>query len=165
MLLAAGTPGKRLALPNSRILIHQPYTEGSYGQSSDIEIQANEILRMRELLEKLIADHTGKTPEEVNADIERDKILTVGGGGGVRPDRRRSSSRSRAPPPPSDGPARPGPESGRAGSEGVAVSCPIRGRDGVPSSSSRWQSSNQSVASRPRWSSSRVASGATGTES
>src|SRR3978361_63446 len=76
VLLAAGTPGKRLALPNSRILIHQPYTEGSYGQSSDIEIQANEILRMRELLEKLIADHTGKTPEEVNSDIERDKILT-----------------------------------------------------------------------------------------
>jgi ATP-dependent Clp protease, protease subunit len=76
VLLAAGTPGKRLALPNSRILIHQPYTEGSYGQSSDIEIQANEILRMRELLEKLIADHTGKTPDEVNADIERDKILT-----------------------------------------------------------------------------------------
>jgi ATP-dependent Clp protease, protease subunit len=76
ILLAAGTPGKRLALPNSRILIHQPYTEGTYGQSSDIEIQANEILRMRELLEKLIADHSGKTPEEVNLDIERDKILT-----------------------------------------------------------------------------------------
>ena len=76
ILLAAGSPGKRLALPNSRILIHQPYTEGSYGQSSDIEIQANEILRMRELLEKLIADHTGKTAEEVNSDIERDKILT-----------------------------------------------------------------------------------------
>ena len=77
ILLAAGAPGKRLALPNSRILIHQPYTEGTYGQSSDIEIQANEILRMRELLEKLIADHTGKTPEEVNRDIERDKILTA----------------------------------------------------------------------------------------
>jgi ATP-dependent Clp protease protease subunit len=76
VLLAAGTPGKRLALPNSRILIHQPYTEGTYGQSSDIEIQANEILRMRELLETLIARHTGKTPEEVNSDIERDKILT-----------------------------------------------------------------------------------------
>ena len=70
-------PGKRLALPNSRILIHQPYTEGTYGQSSDIEIQANEILRMRELLEKLIAEHSGKTPEEVNLDIERDKILTA----------------------------------------------------------------------------------------
>jgi ATP-dependent Clp protease protease subunit len=65
-----------MALPNSRILIHQPYTEGTYGQSSDIEIQANEILRMRELLEKLISVHTGKTPEEVNTDIERDKILT-----------------------------------------------------------------------------------------
>ena len=76
MLLAAGTPGTRLALPHSRILIHQPYTEGTFGQSSDIEIQANEILRMRELLEQLIADHTGKTPEEVNTDIERDKILT-----------------------------------------------------------------------------------------
>ena len=48
ILLAAGTPGKRLALPNSRILIHQPYTEGTFGQTSDIEIQANEILRMRE---------------------------------------------------------------------------------------------------------------------
>jgi len=77
LLLAAGAPGKRLALPHSRILIHQPYTEGTYGQSSDIEIQANEILRMRELLEKLIAEHSGKTPEEVNLDIERDKILTA----------------------------------------------------------------------------------------
>ena len=77
-----------MALPNSRILIHQPYTEGSYGQSSDIEIQANEILRMRELLEKLIADHTGKTPDEVNADIERDKILTSEAASRVRLDRR-----------------------------------------------------------------------------
>jgi len=77
ILLAAGTPGKRLALPNSRILIHQPYTEGSYGQTSDIEIQANEILRMRELLEKMISDHTGKDVEEVSRDIERDKILTA----------------------------------------------------------------------------------------
>ncbi|MGH3502367.1 MAG: ATP-dependent Clp protease proteolytic subunit [Nocardioidaceae bacterium] len=77
VLLAAGTPGKRLALPNSRILIHQPYTEGSYGQASDIEIQANEILRMRTLLEQMIADNTGRTTEEVSADIERDKILTA----------------------------------------------------------------------------------------
>ena len=60
ILLAAGAPGKRLALPNSRILIHQPYTEGTFGQTSDIEIQANEILRMRELLEKMISDHSGK---------------------------------------------------------------------------------------------------------
>jgi ATP-dependent Clp protease protease subunit len=77
VLLAAGTQGKRMALPNSRILIHQPYTEGTFGQTSDIEIQANEILRMRELLEKMIADHSGKSIEEVSRDIERDKILTA----------------------------------------------------------------------------------------
>src|SRR5687768_17920113 len=77
ILLAAGAPGKRLALPNSRILIHQPYTEGTFGQTSDIEIQANEILRMRELLEKMISDHSGKPVEEVSHDIERDKILTA----------------------------------------------------------------------------------------
>jgi ATP-dependent Clp protease, protease subunit len=77
VLLAAGTKGKRLALPNSRILIHQPYTEGTYGQASDIEIQANEILRMRALLETMIADNTGKSIEEVSRDIERDKILTA----------------------------------------------------------------------------------------
>jgi ATP-dependent Clp protease protease subunit len=77
ILLAAGTRGKRMALPNSRILIHQPYTEGTFGQTSDIEIQANEILRMRELLEKMIADHSGRSIEEVSRDIERDKILTA----------------------------------------------------------------------------------------
>ena len=77
VLLAAGTKGKRLALPNSRILIHQPYTEGSYGQASDIEIQANEILRMRSLLERMISENTGKSMEEVSRDIERDKILTA----------------------------------------------------------------------------------------
>jgi ATP-dependent Clp protease protease subunit len=77
ILLAAGARGKRMALPNSRILIHQPYTEGTFGQTSDIEIQANEILRMRELLEKMIADHSGKSVEEVSRDIERDKILTA----------------------------------------------------------------------------------------
>jgi len=77
VLLAAGAPGKRLALPNSRILIHQPYTEGTYGQTSDIEIQANEILRMRSLLEQMLADATGKSVEDVSRDIERDKILTA----------------------------------------------------------------------------------------
>src|SRR3954454_25159367 len=61
VLLAAGTPGKRLALQNSRIIIHQPSTEGGYGQSSDIEIQANEILRMRALLETLLSRHSGRT--------------------------------------------------------------------------------------------------------
>jgi len=76
VLLMAGTPGKRLALPNARILIHQPYSEGS-GQGSDIEIQANEILRMRALLEEMLARHTGRTIEQVATDIERDKILTA----------------------------------------------------------------------------------------
>ena len=79
ILLAAGAPGKRMALPNSRILIHQPYTEGTFGQTSDIEIQANEILRMRELLETMISEHSGKPRDEVSADIERDKILTAQG--------------------------------------------------------------------------------------
>jgi ATP-dependent Clp protease protease subunit len=77
VLLAAGTPGKRFALENSRIIIHQPATEGGYGQSSDIEIQANEILRMRALLETLIARHSGRTEDQVRKDIERDKILTA----------------------------------------------------------------------------------------
>ena len=77
VLLSAGAPGKRLAVPNARVLIHQPYTEGAYGQASDIEIQANEILRMRALLEELIARHTGKDVDEVRKDIERDKILTT----------------------------------------------------------------------------------------
>ncbi len=77
VLLAAGTKGKRLALPNSRILIHQPATEGGYGQSSDIEIQAREILRIRELMETMLSSDTGKTTEEVSRDIERDKYLTA----------------------------------------------------------------------------------------
>jgi ATP-dependent Clp protease protease subunit len=77
VILAAGTKGKRLALPNSRILIHQPATEGGYGQSSDIEIQAKEILRIRSLMEQMLAEDTGKTPEEVSRDIERDKYLTA----------------------------------------------------------------------------------------
>ena len=76
VLLAAGTPGKRFALPHARILIHQPYTEGG-GQGSDIEIQANEIIRMREEMEGIIALHTGRTTEQVARDIERDKILTA----------------------------------------------------------------------------------------
>ncbi|CAM3589165.1 ATP-dependent Clp protease proteolytic subunit [Nocardioides zeicaulis] len=77
ILLGAGAKGKRMALPNSRILIHQPYTEGTFGQTSDIEIQANEILRMRELLEKMIAESSGKDIDQVSRDIERDKILTA----------------------------------------------------------------------------------------
>ncbi|HEX6468278.1 MAG TPA: ATP-dependent Clp protease proteolytic subunit [Streptosporangiaceae bacterium] len=77
VLLAAGTPGKRAALPHSRILIHQPATEGTYGQSSDIEIQAREIMRIREQLEEIIARHSNRDLEQVRADIERDKILTA----------------------------------------------------------------------------------------
>jgi ATP-dependent Clp protease protease subunit len=77
VLLAAGTKGKRLALPNARVLIHQPATEGTYGQVSDLEIQANEIQRVRRLMETTLAKHTNKTAEEVRTDIERDKILTA----------------------------------------------------------------------------------------
>ncbi len=76
VLLAGGTPGKRFALPNAQVLIHQPSTEGG-GQGSDIEIQAREILRMRDLLEQIVAKHTGKDPSEVRRDIERDKILSA----------------------------------------------------------------------------------------
>ncbi|MFN8125550.1 MAG: ATP-dependent Clp protease proteolytic subunit [Candidatus Nanopelagicales bacterium] len=76
VLLAAGTPGKRFALPHSRILIHQPYSEGQ-GQGSDIEIQANEILRMRDEMEGILAHHSNKPVEDIRRDIERDKILTA----------------------------------------------------------------------------------------
>ncbi|WP_129658510.1 ATP-dependent Clp protease proteolytic subunit [Rothia halotolerans] len=78
VLLAAGTPGKRLALPNTRVLIHQPALAGQQGgQASDIEIHANEVMRMRTWLEDTLALHSGKTSAEVNKDIERDKILTA----------------------------------------------------------------------------------------
>ncbi|MGO1926716.1 MAG: ATP-dependent Clp protease proteolytic subunit [Brachybacterium tyrofermentans] len=79
VLLAAGAPGKRLALPNARILIHQPAMggEGGGGQASDLEIQANEIMRMRDWLEQTLADHSGRSKEQVSRDIERDKILTA----------------------------------------------------------------------------------------
>jgi ATP-dependent Clp protease protease subunit len=78
VLLGAGAPGKRYALPNARVLIHQPaMSGGEYGQASDIEIQANEVLRMRQWLEDTLALHTGRTAEQVQKDIERDKILTA----------------------------------------------------------------------------------------
>ena len=76
VLLAAGTKGKRLALEHARVLIHQP-SGGGEGQSSDIEIQAREILRMRDLLEQMLANHTGQDVAKVRKDIERDKILTA----------------------------------------------------------------------------------------
>jgi len=78
VLMAAGTPGKRLALPNARILIHQPSTgDSGRGQASDIEIQAAEILRMRGWLESTLSHHSNRTPEQVNKDIDRDKILSA----------------------------------------------------------------------------------------
>jgi ATP-dependent Clp protease protease subunit len=77
VLLAAGTPGKRMALPNARILIHQPSIEGVYGQVSDLEIQAGEIQRLRLQMEETLARHTRKSAQEIKLDIERDKILTA----------------------------------------------------------------------------------------
>ena len=72
-----GTPGKRMALPHSRIIIHQPATEGGYGQGSDIEIQAREILRMRAQMEEIVSRHSGQPVEKVRRDIDRDKIMTA----------------------------------------------------------------------------------------
>ena len=75
ILLAAGTPGKRLALPNSRILIHQP-SGGFEGQSSDIEIHAREVLALRARIDEIYAKHTGQELERVHADMERDRYFT-----------------------------------------------------------------------------------------
>lgn len=80
VLLAAGTKGKRLALPNSTILIHQPSMgQQSYGQATDIEIQADEIQRIRTLMEKMLSDATGQTTEQISKDVDRDKYLTAEG--------------------------------------------------------------------------------------
>jgi ATP-dependent Clp protease protease subunit len=75
VLLAAGTKGKRLALPHSRVLLHQPYGQVGYGQVTDLELAAQEILRMRELLEKILAQHTGQSLEKIHADTDRDFVL------------------------------------------------------------------------------------------
>jgi ATP-dependent Clp protease protease subunit len=77
VLLGAGAKGKRFALPNARILIHQPAIEGTGGMASDLEIHANEVLRMRSWLEETIAKHSGRDIEDVRKDIERDKILSA----------------------------------------------------------------------------------------
>ncbi|MCI7551335.1 MAG: ATP-dependent Clp protease proteolytic subunit [Actinomycetaceae bacterium] len=77
VLLAAGSPGRRLALPNARVLIHQPAMEGVQGQASDIAIIADEIDRMNQWLINTLAHHSGKDPKQVEADIARDKILTA----------------------------------------------------------------------------------------
>jgi ATP-dependent Clp protease protease subunit len=74
VLLAAGTKGKRLALPHARVLLHQPWGSGA-GQAADIEIQAKEILRMRDLLEQILAQHTGQSVERIHNDTDRDFVL------------------------------------------------------------------------------------------
>src|SRR3972149_1472795 len=78
VLLAAGTKGKRLALPNSRIVIHQPLMSGLSGQAADIDIQAREVLRMREALNGILKDHTGQTMQRIERDTDRDFIMTSG---------------------------------------------------------------------------------------
>jgi ATP-dependent Clp protease protease subunit len=75
VLLAAGTKGKRLALPHSRVLLHQPYGQVGYGQVTDLEIAAKEILRMRDLLEEILAKHTGQPIERIHADTDRDFVM------------------------------------------------------------------------------------------
>ena len=77
VLLAAGTPGRRFALPNSRILIHQPHTSGIGGQASDIKIAAEEILRLRERINEILANHTGKSLEQIEKDVDRDRIMSA----------------------------------------------------------------------------------------
>jgi len=77
VLLAAGAPGKRSVLPNSRVLIHQPWVQGLGGQQTDIDIHAKDLLRMRDRLDEILAKHCGKTKEEVHSDTERDRILAA----------------------------------------------------------------------------------------
>ncbi|GAA4536154.1 ATP-dependent Clp protease proteolytic subunit [Pseudonocardia xishanensis] len=77
VVLAAGTHGRRLAVPNARVLIHQPAAGTVQGQVSDLEIHAAEIARIRAQMEQALAHHTGRTVEQVHADIERDRILTA----------------------------------------------------------------------------------------
>ena len=77
LLLAAGTPGKRFALPNSRILIHQPSMSGLAGQATDIDIHAKEILRLREAMNRILSKHTGQNLERIEKDVERDYIMTA----------------------------------------------------------------------------------------
>lgn len=76
VLLSAGTPGKRLALPHARVLLHQPWGSGG-GQAADIEIQAREIMRMRDLLEDILARHTGQPKERIAKDTDRDFVLSA----------------------------------------------------------------------------------------
>jgi ATP-dependent Clp protease, protease subunit len=75
VLLAAGTKGKRLALPHSRVMLHQPYGQVGYGQVTDLELAAKEILRMRDLLEEILAKHTGQSIEKIHIDTDRDFVI------------------------------------------------------------------------------------------
>jgi ATP-dependent Clp protease, protease subunit len=75
VLLAAGTKGKRLALPHARIMLHQPYGQVGYGQVTDLELAAKEILRMRDLLNEILALHTGQTTQKIQSDTDRDFVL------------------------------------------------------------------------------------------
>ncbi|HEX2488941.1 MAG TPA: ATP-dependent Clp protease proteolytic subunit [Blastocatellia bacterium] len=77
VLLTAGTKGRRFALPNSRILIHQPHAGGISGQASDIKIAAEEILRLRERINEILAYHTGKQVEQIEKDVDRDRIMSA----------------------------------------------------------------------------------------
>ena len=76
VLLAAGTPGKRLALPHSRVIIHQPYS-GAQGQASDVELAAKEIMRLKAALENVLAQHTGQSIEKIQTDTDRDFVMTA----------------------------------------------------------------------------------------
>jgi ATP-dependent Clp protease protease subunit len=75
VLLAAGAKGKRTALPNARVLIHQPWTQGMGGQATDIEIHAKDLVRSRDRIDEILALHTGQSKAQVHEDTERDKIL------------------------------------------------------------------------------------------
>jgi ATP-dependent Clp protease, protease subunit len=77
VLLAAGSPKKRFSLPHSRVLIHQPWMSGLQGQATDIDIHAKEILRIRTILNKILAHHTGQPLERIEKDVERDYIMTA----------------------------------------------------------------------------------------
>jgi ATP-dependent Clp protease protease subunit len=76
VLLAAGTKGKRMALPHARVLLHQPYAQAG-GQATDVELAAREILRMRTVLEEIIADHTGQTVDKIHSDTDRDFVMNA----------------------------------------------------------------------------------------
>ena len=143
VLLAAGTPGKRFALANSRILIHQPSTEGG-GQASDVEIQAREILRMRTLLEEMIAKHSNRTAEQVAGGHRARQDPHRRGGRGVRPGRPRADHARGLRP---DG--RPNGRTGQARRRGNGGAS---GRTGVPSGHGRsGRQAGQGEGEAPGW--------------